>query len=828
MPDAVLTINGSVIDRAATDTRLVRMVAFRRGGCGELTFARRGLTLSAITTPDPWWGKSVSLAIGGTTYFNGWVGRGSQHCDPKLGWCRDYIARDLRNAADYVPVTDSNTGTDRVIFNQTTVDINRINSRLGRTIGQMVLEVLEMPAIRSGLAAYGIGGYTSAGSGALAHATVAAGVVTVTVDAAGSGYTTAPTVFLSGGGGSYTSTSITMSGTGVASVSVTGSAGYLTPPAVIFSTLPAVTLADLDHFTIIPPYAVNFSGERVLASVDQVVTTHHRNFRQWVRPDGVIRFVDERTFAANTITLNSVDGSGGVWELPSLTCDWEDSYQRVQVRGDEWIEGETLAVQPVAGSSRSDDGINETLFAHDGLTVAQAKAAWTPQVWTNLSQPPGAGAWNTDAGTCTCSDTLHVVMTSSDASRTYAANYWDQTITGHLGVIEVASDSITNVSIKTQRHIVATTALTAGGTYTATLDLPMPSTAYNTYRVYGTAGGAANVWTLYKVSNPATAAALRPFFPYGFAQKNSDGTAVTTTQAATATVYYSTTGSAPYWSNTCGLTVDPDGGTIRLDRPAPLVIGSVSNPLAPSNVSVFVPVSKGPLTATWPADVGGSPRYSGASAALGLTRTKYVQVREWRGLDPSGSMLLYAQEMLDAVSPIVYEGQATYRGLWTTGLAFGQALQFTGVDYTTGLESIPINIASCTVEFGEDATTGVSYTTVCELSNRRAPFTGQYLFRPSQVGSVLNTITGSLNLAGLDLALPVWNPVAVAEASGGSGFASGLSLPDMAPAAPAPSPAPPRRTSTPRGQDQGQGDALDQEIADWITPIGGGFGSEAK
>src|ERR1039458_10710909 len=102
VPAAVLMINSTTIDRNATDTRLVRLVGFRRGSDGELTLARRGLTLSAVATPDPWWGQPVTLAIGGTTYFTGLVARGSQHHDTgKFGWVREHVCRDLPGAADY-------------------------------------------------------------------------------------------------------------------------------------------------------------------------------------------------------------------------------------------------------------------------------------------------------------------------------------------------------------------------------------------------------------------------------------------------------------------------------------------------------------------------------------------------------------------------------------------------------------------------------------------------------------------------------------------------------------------------------------------------------
>lgn len=88
-------------------------------------------------------------------------------------------------------------------------------------------------------------GYTSApsvsfsgggGSGATATALAVGTVASFTLTAGGSGYTCIPTVTVSGGGGAGASAAVTLTGTSVASVTVTnGGSGYATPPTVSFT-----------------------------------------------------------------------------------------------------------------------------------------------------------------------------------------------------------------------------------------------------------------------------------------------------------------------------------------------------------------------------------------------------------------------------------------------------------------------------------------------------------------------------------------------------------------------------------------------------------------
>ena len=205
-----LTIGGSQIDMIACDVALDRCTPYSRGGVGELEFSRIVGALAAL--PDPWSGLSCSWSNGSsyggaTTYFSGSVVGYTDRYDHDLGWIRDYRALGLENLASYVPVTDGNTLTDSVQFNMPSNAINSIPSRMGRTCGQSVLDVLSMPENAAALQAFGIGNYTSTGSGATASATMTVGKTLrdyganhrIGAGTGGTGYgTTPPTVVVVG------------------------------------------------------------------------------------------------------------------------------------------------------------------------------------------------------------------------------------------------------------------------------------------------------------------------------------------------------------------------------------------------------------------------------------------------------------------------------------------------------------------------------------------------------------------------------------------------------------------------------------------------------
>jgi hypothetical protein len=194
---AVLTIGGTTINRVTTRTTLIRCRPYAKDAYPTLAFARCIGTLTP--GPDPWDGQPVTLTQDGTLIFAGDTGSHLTHYDEHLGWVREWTCYGLAKRAEYVPVTDSLTLTDTVRYNVPPDDPDYLPSRAGRTMGQIVADVLEMPENKTALSAVGVGNYSSAGTGAEATSAIFGGAVTgATISAGGSGYTVAPAVLFSG------------------------------------------------------------------------------------------------------------------------------------------------------------------------------------------------------------------------------------------------------------------------------------------------------------------------------------------------------------------------------------------------------------------------------------------------------------------------------------------------------------------------------------------------------------------------------------------------------------------------------------------------------
>jgi hypothetical protein len=674
---AVLVINSVTIDRVATRTTLVSCRPYAKDGYPTLTFAR---AIGPLTSgADPWDGQAVTLTQDGVLIFAGDTGTHLTHFDSRLGWVREWTCYGLAKRAEYIPVTDSLTLTDTARFNLPSDDPDYLPSRAGRTMGQIVADVLEMSENKTALSAAGVGNYSSAGAGATATCVLSGTGIdaTITVTAGGTGYTTAPTVLFSGGGGSGATGTAAVSGGAVTGITRTAAgSGYTSPPIVILSTLPSATLTDLDGLGIIPPFEVDVVGERILQSLEGSIQACHPNHFVLVDPTGTIRFLDPRGFSAD-VTL-TMDGSDPRVGRPSVTADWSNCYTRCVVRGHNLIVPVTLQLNPWPGSSAADGGLAED-FAHDGLTNAQAKTNWqatdfttpsisqgtatgNPTVTTGaiasiavgmggynygsapsvtITDATGSGASYTttissgvvtafnkisggssysstptitvsgpavgqsDIGSCTMGSTTSVTVTSANTHANWVADYWDYSPTGHQGVIVLRSDSISDVTQFFTARITANTSLSAGGTSILTLDTPAPATSYNSYQIYGTAGGASFVYRRYSVTNATIAAQMANYFPYPVAWRNSDGTAATLTTTPAGTVF----GAAGQQSG-IGIRVDPTSGTILTARPTALVFsadGVTPNPV--SNLQVFIPVNTGALSTAFPSATG-----SGATA----------------------------------------------------------------------------------------------------------------------------------------------------------------------------------------------------------------------
>ena len=727
MSNNYLTINGSQINLVTYECTIDRCTPFVLGGIPALGFSRILGELTAL--PDPWSGKLCSWSNGssypGTTYFVGDIVGCSDRYQPEVGWIREYRALGLRNRADYIPVTDSNTLSDTASFNLPNDDLYMIESREGRTLGQCVLDLLSMYQNVTALSAAGIGNFTSAGTGGAGTAVLTGTMVSsVTVAEGGSGYTVAPTVVLAGGGGFGASYTADVSGGMITGfIQISAGTGYTTSPTVIISTLPGITVADLSGLDVIPPFRITFAGERIMQSIESATQSCHPN--HWVNIDvaGNIRFLDQRLFTSTTVTLG---GSDIRWLMPSLHRDLSDCYSQLVVRGDLCVSGVTLGVQPYPGSVNPNGGLQED-FGYSGLSNSAAIASWAPSDFQNFNLQTGQ-----DQGSCTCPSTTDVRITSSNTSMTLSANQLDQTDTGQHAIVTVYSDTVTNLQQMFSARVTANTAMTAGGTSDLTLDRALPSTAYNGYRLYALSTAGNVVWRRYKVTNSFIAAQMQQFFPYPFAFRNSDGTAATLTTSPVCTVYWSSSGSPPYNQSTIGVQIDPVSGTITTVTPTSLVYGGgVVTP--PTDVQVFLPVANGALFVQAPSVDG----YAGTLYTIeGICRTKTVTVREWRDYSLATNMQTYANELFDSIKDVIVEGTIGYLGLAATYLVPGQAVSIIGSGYTTGYESLALPVVSTDIQFNPGPG-GTSHVSTLHLSNRKARYTGDIFVRPAITGQQL-------------------------------------------------------------------------------------------
>jgi hypothetical protein len=638
----VLTINGSTINLVSTNTSLDMLIPHVKGGLPELHVSRLLGPLTAL--PDAWSGQPVTLTMGGTLVFAGdVVGYVDRFLEP-FGWCREYRALGLVNRANYIPVTDATSKTDTSVWNLPGDDPAFVASRAGRSVGQIVADILTMVDNATALLAAGIGGYTS-----------------------------------------------------------------MAPP-----TLPFATSNDLSYLTVIPPWRVTVSGERILQALESFVQSCHPNHYLHVQPDGTIRFLDSRNFSGSTLTLGSDPRLG----MPSLTRDYSDSYSQVQVRGNTKVQGVILQTLPWSGSMASDGGLQED-FAWGVLSSSAAKAAWTPACW---NQPLSNGTAS-EQGACTCPDTTHVVCS---VSGTYAADYWDQSSTGVLGWIVLYADSLAGqVQQHFQARVVASTA-SSGGNITVTLDTPLPAVVYNSYQLWGLTQNCAMVGRKYKVTNPAIRQALQQFFPYPVPFVNANGQAAEMTTSPQVEIQYGGN------SATDLLQIDPVAGEIYFSRPVQTIFGM---PQWPDNVRVFVPVAIGTLSAYAPS----ATTYAGTlSTVEGIQRTKVITALDWRDYSNQTNMQTFASEFLDSVKDVVVEGSVPYHGLLSAHLTPGKAISIAGSGYTTGWETLALPVVSAEVRF-QGGPEGTSYYTTLHLSNRRGRFSAENFLRPGITGSAFGS-----------------------------------------------------------------------------------------
>jgi hypothetical protein len=300
------------------------------------------------------------------------------------------------------------------------------------------------------------------------------------------------------------------------------------------------------------------------------------------------------------------------------------------------------------------------------------------------------------------------------------------------------------VNQATSRRIVSNTALVAGGTSTLTLDLPLPATTYDSYTIRGLQAGASIVWRRYGIANAAIGAAMQPHFSYPVPWRTAMNNAATLTGSPIGSVVW---GTSPYFESTVAFTQDPAGPWITFEKPlttysegdqAKLLAGS--GYAVPVNVRALLAVAQGTLQEVYPADVAGVPQYAGGGTDFGIERTKTVTLPGWRDPSNQAGMATYVQELHDALSRPVIEGQLTYFGLWAPALGFGQAVTIAGADADTGFESYSLPVVEAEITWPQGL--GPDFITQLSLSNRRGPFSGEVFMRPPITGMPLGNPGG--------------------------------------------------------------------------------------
>lgn len=486
-------------------------------------------------------------------------------------------------------------------------------------------------------------------------------------------------------------------------------------------TLPSSTVSDLASLTVVPPAGVYIQGERLIAAIEGFLRFWAPNYLLWIEPaTGALRFLDKRGFSGVTLTL----GTDPISPSP-LSRDVCDCFQRVVIRGQPIAEAKLLGL--------SNGGLAEDFAWGPYTTNAAAKAAWTPDqtITDQLAK---------SEGTCSCTDTLNVVVNPTDNSQSWVANYWDQTSTGYQGTIQVEDTGLAGVTMFVTRRIVANAALSAGGTANVQLDLPLPATSYNHYKLYGMSSGASLVWKKYLVTDSDIAGALANQFTYPQPFVGANGNYAEMTSFPMGSVVWSASGSPPYEERTVGITVDPASGHVYFLQATYVANGN----RVPTDVRALVAVNTGNLTAIWPANTGTpavTPAYGGTSYTVeGMQETLTLTVGQWRDPINLSAMLDFAKDVHDSVKDAVIEGEVIYHGKYLTALTPGVALSIAGNGYTTGWEGLALPILEAEVRWNSGVET--QFTVSMRVSNRRQSLSPGAFMKPDRQvgGQVVNPV----------------------------------------------------------------------------------------
>lgn len=503
---------------------------------------------------------------------------------------------------------------------------------------------------------------------------------------------------------------------GIGNYTVTGS--Y--PNETYALTTPTTT--DITRLTFIPQGRVTVGGERILQSIEGMVQQYHPNHCLHVTPAGDIRFLDQ-SYATHFPSMTLTLGSDARLDMPEIHTDYSECYGQVEVRGETLVKAVEVSTIGLGGSTPS---LTED-FAWGSYSSSAAKAAWTAADWQDptvldSTNHPKFG----DTGSLSGVTTTTVGYTSDNAAAIWPNHYWENNGTNAFGWIILRNSSLSNqMNEYFSAKITGCPAMTAGATVTLQLDRDLPVTSYTKAQIYGLAAGPTVVYTRYKVVNTAFASAMVNFFPYAVPYVSPTGLGAVMTNSPMGTIML--TQGSNHYSVTVPFTSDPGTGYIYFAKPTALVFGGGAI-TPPTEVRALLAIADPAGLKAW---APSSSTYAGTgNSALGLTRTKVITVHDWKDASGQTAMNTFATEWLNSSKDVVFEGTVPYHGLIAGMLNFGNAVELTGSDFTTGLESTPLPVIEAILDFHEDEAGATSYTMALNCSNRRQRYSADVFTKP--------------------------------------------------------------------------------------------------
>lgn len=538
-------------------------------------------------------------------------------------------------------------------------------------------------------------------------------------------------------------------------------------------TLPSATVADLAVLDAVPATQVVFQGEGVVDQIDQFLQHWMPSRALRVEADGTIRFLDTRdvgpggAFVPVDVTLPNATTGGDPVTWPSLRRSTARCATRVVIRGAAEVEAAMLST-------------------FDG-TLAKVWSPTEQSNWTysDFTQPKDAYS----EGSVTSMTGNSAVLDPDDAARAWGSNFWS----GREATLFLYAPLGTGLTMTLTRPVTANAALTAGGTASVTWDAAWPadSTGYTKYKLIGGAGGNAEVGRLYEVREPHTGdtgldtligAHLVRRSPLPIKVANNSG--YISVHYPQGFVWQNAPDEDPGMELPLNVEVIPTLGRFRFYEPIVNVFGDPADlesgyPTTragglPGDVRVIAMYSRGTLEAIAPANSGVGhdvPEYDGTAHSIdGIAITKTIDLPAWTNRGDHPRLLELAQQYLDVLKDVVYEGQCEYYGEppWDWW-AFSTAINFLCPPHTGLWEDMNAPIRSVRLSWPQNE--GMRHKFALGFSNRRRPHSGDDLYLPA-----------AFSYQGLDTsgAVGVMNGTPVSGIDSGMGWVGNVAAAGMA------------------------------------------------